>query len=531
VVIRGHWCGEEARPGACASKGSVEWRRCVGVWRTMCLVGFLIAGAWGIAGAGAAEVEESEFYRIVTYAVPEELKLEASGLAVMPDGRLAVSIRKGEVWIIENPTADAATEEALKYSRFASGLHEPLGLAWHDGALYTTQRSEVTRLEDGDGDGVADAYLTVAKGWGVSGNYHEYAYGPVFDGGGNLWITLNTTIGTKPELAGHRATENPWRGWSMMMRPGGKLEPVSCGLRSPCGLGVNAAGDVFATDQQGNWWGTNPLLHLKKGVFHGHADALADTRRAGSPVKHPGTVPQGLTVAQAMVVIPGYEPPAVWFPYDKMGQSTTGLACDLTKGKFGPFEEQFFVGEFTQAFVSRVFLEKVEGEYQGACFHFRRGFQSAVLSLEFLPDGSLAAGESNRGWNSLGTRSYGLERLVWTGEVPFEVKTMEAQADGFRLTFTKAVDVEAAASLEAYALTCYTYTYHQQYGSEEIDAGEIVIRKATVAGDGMSVRLVCEGLRAGYVHELHLPGMRSAEGEALLHGEAYYTLNRIPGSR
>ena len=56
-----------------------------------------------------------------------------------------------------------------------------LGLAWHDGALYATQRSEVTRLRDTDGDGVADEYLTAAKGWGVSGNYHEYAYGPVFD--------------------------------------------------------------------------------------------------------------------------------------------------------------------------------------------------------------------------------------------------------------------------------------------------------------------------------------------------------------
>jgi glucose/arabinose dehydrogenase len=487
----------------------------------LCLAGVSIpAGAW--------EEEESPYYQLVTYAIPEGLKLEASGLALMPDGRLAVSIRKGEVWIIENPTADEATEEALKYSRFASGLHEPLGLAWHDGALYTTQRSEVTRLEDRNGDGVADAYVTAAKGWGVSGNYHEYAYGPVFDHEGNMWITLNATIGERPVLSGHRPQAIPWRGWSMMLGAGGALEPVSCGLRSPCGIGLNAEGDVFATDQQGNWWGTNPLLHLRKGVFHGHADALADARRPESPVKHPGSVPQGLTVAQAMVVIPGYEPPAVWFPYDKMGQSTTGLACDLTQGKFGPFEGQFFVGEFTQAFVSRVFLEKVGGEYQGACFQFRRGLQSAVLSLEFLHDGSLAVGESNRGWNSLGTRSYGLERLVWTGEMPFEVQTMEAQADGFKVTFTKPVDARLAASSEVYELSCFTYTYHQQYGSDEVDPGKIPVRKAIVAEDGMSVRLVCEGLREGYVHELRLPKMRSAEGEALLHAEAYYTLNRIP---
>jgi hypothetical protein len=30
------------------------------------------------------------------------------------------------------------------------------------------------------------------------------------------------------------------------------------------------------------------------------------------------------------------------------------------------------------------------------------------------------------------------------------------------------------------------------------------------------------------VHEFHLPGIRSAKGEALLHDAAYYTLNFIP---
>ena len=38
---------------------------------------------------------------------------------------------------------------------------------------------------DTDGDGSADEYLAAAKGWGVSGNYHEYAYGPAFDKDGN----------------------------------------------------------------------------------------------------------------------------------------------------------------------------------------------------------------------------------------------------------------------------------------------------------------------------------------------------------
>jgi hypothetical protein len=32
----------------------------------------------------------------------------------------------------------------------------------------------------------------------------------------------------------------------------------------------------------------------------------------------------------------------------------------------------------------------------------------------------------------------------------------------------------------------------------------------------------------GHVHELHLPGVKSATGESILHPDAYYTLNQIP---
>ncbi|HRE80276.1 MAG TPA: hypothetical protein PLN52_04470 [Opitutaceae bacterium] len=135
------------------------------------------------------------YYERTSYALPSESKFEVSGIAVLPDGTVALALRKGEIWILENPLDPPAQ---ARYRQFATGLHEPLGLAWRDGGLYTTQRSEVTRLEDRDGDGKADSYQTAAKGWGVSGNYHEYAYGPAFDSEGNLWVTLNVTIGQVP---------------------------------------------------------------------------------------------------------------------------------------------------------------------------------------------------------------------------------------------------------------------------------------------------------------------------------------------
>lgn len=499
--------------------------------RTGAVVAAAVVFIMGYARGGNAENEiagSNACYSITTYDLPADLKFEVSGLAVLPDGKLAVAIRKGEIWILDHPEAEPADLDKVGFRRFASGLHEPLGLSFHAGALYASQRSEVTRIRDTDGNGEADEYLTAAKGWGVSGNYHEYTYGPVFDRRGRMWLTLNSTLGEKWTGAGPDAADTPWRGWAMAMAPGGRMLPMAAGLRSPCGLGLNAEGDVFATDQQGNWFGTNPLLHLREGAFYGHGDSLPDMKRPGAPVRHPGKLPEGITAAEAIHRVPGYAPPAVWFPYVKMGQSTTGIVCDTTGGKFGPFGGQLFVGEFVLAGINRVFLENVDGEYQGACFPFLSGFQSAVLQMAFLADGAMVVGETNRGWNSYGSRSFGLQRVKWNGRKPFEILKIEAMKEGFRFTFTEKLNARTVGGQPEFAIESYTYLYHSKYGSDEVDKQPVKVEAVTVASDGLALEIQCAGLREGYVHEFHLPALKSESGLPLVHGDGFYTLNRRP---
>lgn len=464
-------------------------------------------------------IDQSDYYTTHTYQLPSNLVLEASGLAVLPDGKLAIGIRRGEVWIIDDPTNDQPA-----FHKFASGLHEVLGLAYHDGAVYATQRSEVTKLIDTNNDGVADEYLTAATGWGVSGNYHEYAYGPVFDKAGNMHNTLNASLGKGWAGAGDEAKSPLWRGWSIITDKQGKTRGFSAGFRSPCGIGLNSEGDVFVTDQQGNWMGTNPLFHVRDGAFFGHADALKDIKHEGSKVIDPGKLPDGqITTAEAITKVPGYCPPAVWFPYVKMGQSPTGLHSDDTNGKFGPFANQLFVGEFVMSSVNRVFLEKVGGEYQGACFPCISGLQCAALSVNFLRDGSLVVGQSNRGWNSQGNRPHGLQRVVWTGKTPLEVLKMELIDNGFHFTFTLPVDAKSLGDIKA---SSYTYTYQQKYGSPEMDTKELTT-SSKLSADGLTLDVKCAPLRAGYVHEFELPELKARDGTPLWHRMAYYTLSRL----
>ena len=49
-----------------------------------------------------------------------------------------------------------------------------------------------------------------------------------------------------------------------------------------------------------------------------------------------------------------------------------------------------------------------------------------------------------------------------------------------------------------------------------------------ISPDGKQVSLKVGGFRPGRIYELHLDGVKSADGDALLHPVGYYTLNEIP---
>lgn len=477
----------------------------------------------GIGGTvlAADQLAESAYYTLETLPIPEGVVLEVGALELLPDGKLAVGSRRGEIWLVEQALAGDVSQ--ARFTQFAHGLHEVLGLAYRDGWLYVTQRCDVSRLRDEDGDGRADEFEVVNAGWDITGDYHEYAFGSPFDRQGNLWVVLC--------LTGSFNSQCKYRGWCGRVTPQGDFIPTCSGIRSPGGIGPNAEGDMFYTDNQGPWNGTCSLKWLRPGSFQGHPDGnrwydLPEASAAMGPrPKEPRSGSRFVVEADR---IPEYEPPAILFPYKKMGQSASGIACDWSEGRFGPFPGQLFVGDQTYSTVMRVFLEKIDGHYQGACFPFREGFHSGSLAVMLTRSGTMFVGCTNRGWGSRGTKEYALDRLAWTGRTPFEVHEMRARPDGFELTFTEPVDKESAGKPESYSIETYTYIYQASYGSPEVDQTLPRITAAQVTTDGRSVRLRIDGLQRGHVHELHLNGVRSAAGIPLLHKEAYYTLNYIP---
>ncbi len=505
----------------------------------------LIFFAVGIPVSAQNAPEESDYFKIADIVSPEEHLLEVGGLAVLPNGDLGVATRRGDIFIVENPTSSNPY-----FRKFATGLHEILGLAYKDGALYCAQRGELTRLEDTNMDGKADLIETIYA-WPLSGHYHEYSYGPVIAPDGSFFISGNVAFGDQQWWRGESRV--PWRGWMMRISPEGEMTPWATGMRSPAGLGM-IDGDLFYSDNQGDYIGSGGIWHVEEGDFTGHPAGLRWTDQPNSPVDitleqfyehidprynkdEEGNYikPENIqneedydTMFELQDEFPALKTPAVWLPHGILGISNSDIQ-KIPEGHLGPFEGQLLVGDQGQSKIMRINLEKVKGRYQGVAFDFRSGFKSGVLRMAWANDGSLFVGETNRGWGSAGDAGEGLQRLVWNNQVPFEMKTVRAAPDGFRITFTMPVDKNTAEDLASYDVSSYIYKYNPVYGSPPVDPGQGEVKGVKVSEDGMEIRLIIDNMRRNYIHHIELDGIRSAEGSmSLLHSSAYYTLNNIP---
>ncbi|MEY3852752.1 MAG: hypothetical protein RI910_1732, partial [Verrucomicrobiota bacterium] len=166
-----------------------------------------------------AEARQSEFYERVEIPTPAGEVTEVSSISLLPGKKVAIGTRRGDIWVAEG--AYDADLTKIRWTKFASNQHEPLGMFWKEGSLYAMQRPELTRLTDRDGDGRADSFDTVCSKWGVSGDYHEYAFGSEPDKNGDVWMVLC--------LTGSFHAHSPWRGWAAKITPEGKFIPVASG--------------------------------------------------------------------------------------------------------------------------------------------------------------------------------------------------------------------------------------------------------------------------------------------------------------
>ncbi|MFZ4101663.1 MAG: DUF7133 domain-containing protein [Sphingobacterium thalpophilum] len=467
----------------------------------------------------------NDSYRVETIKMPEGLTSETGAVEFLPDGRLVACFTRGEVM-----TYNTLTKE---WKLFAEGLHDPLGiLVVSNSELLIMQRPELTRVKDTDGDGIADLYEKVTDEFGLSGNYHEFNYGPVKDKDGNIFIALNSSsgggdirsevrgeinpLGRESGSKGQMFSNLPYRGWMMKLGKDGILRPFASGFRSPNGIGFDLEGNLFSTDNQGDWIGTSPLHHVQEGKFYGHPGSLVWQKgwNKGNPFLLSIPVLDSMRTRGAVL-----------FPHGIIANSPTQPVCDNTSGKFGPFSRQLIIGEMNKEKIVRVMLERIGGELQGACIPFLEGngLRKGNNRLVFAPDGSLWIGQNAHGW--LG--DLGIQRIVFTGKQPVDIYSMNLTEKGFDLTFTEPMEESAATNPENFKFRHYYYKYQSKYGSDQFDIQNVPVTEIKISHDRKKVSLTLAALKTGYVYELSLGDIKTERGASLTNNLICYTLNKL----
>ncbi len=436
---------------------------------------------------------------------PPFVDCRLSGVAFGDGMMYVIALTEGQIWRTPIPPPDQP--QRVRWQKYASGLYNPIGLQMIDGRLFVAQKPEITELIDRNGDGVVDHFRTVASGWALSTGWHEYTFGLAADRQKNLWVALNAgNFWTNPGYV----NLGKWRGSVLRFSCAtDQIHEVATGCRVPNGIVCGPGGDIFFTDNQGDWIQSCKLAHVIPGRFYGHPEDKPD-------ILPEGEYPDG--------------PSAVWLPYHReraveSSASTSGPAWDGTQGAFGPFADQLFVGDVgygTNSGIMRIALQKVDGQYQGAAFRFIDGQPHGCLRMKFGPDNQLY----------MCSLTTGLTRTKYQGPAPLAMHSLKIRPGGrgFVIRLTRPLAKGTRLQPGDFLVRKYHYLYTGEYGSPEADSANVPVEKAQLASDRMSIELTfpVTTYPIGMVYEINVGQLVGEDGEPLQHNDAWYTVHRIP---
>lgn len=487
------------------------------------------------AKAGKAPIELPAGYSVEDWVSPLDLLgreqlFEPTGIAVAKDGTIVIATRAAGIWRIRNN----------EWSLFAEGTYEALGVHIEDDkgdVIVITQKPELTRISDQDGDGIVDDFQTVSDDYGFHGNYHEYTHGPVRDAAGNYYFLLNLSHDDKADRVSWRAggrfmgSMGGYRGWAMRVTPEGKTETFALGLRSPAGIGVAPDGRIWYAENQGEYCGSSKIVPLEQGRFYGHMSGLEAL---------PGMIPDAPELNYDLWK-DKLRKGAVWLPHGMLANSPGNLVWDLTKGKFGVYQNQMFVGDQTLSQLMRVVTEVVEGQDQGCVIPFGKGFASGIMRPVFLPDGSLLLGQTGRGWTARGGNQAALQRVIYDGKtLAADISNITATPTGYELHFTQPIgnSVTPDRLTKALGVKSWFYTNLAEYGSPRHDMRDEKITSVTLSADRKSLLIDLDGFKSDekWLVRLYHIQLKDASGvfgdiPAWKTLEGFYTLNAVPKAK
>jgi putative heme-binding domain-containing protein len=256
---------------------------------------------------------------LIVRELPLKLK-NVNNVCYRPDGKVIALGYNGDIYLLSDTDGDGLEDKADVFWSGKGKLTSPIGMALtppgypRGDGVFIPSKGKLSLILDRDRDGKADEEIIVAQGW--PGIYHSVdAMGCALGPDGSVYFSLGTSNFTNAYLIDKGKANYDLkneRGTILRVSPDfSKREIVCTGIRFATSLAFNAAGDLFATDQEGATWLANgnpfdELLHVQLG------------RHYGFPPRHPKWLP---TNARGETLI---DEPSV-FDYAPQHESTCGF--------------------------------------------------------------------------------------------------------------------------------------------------------------------------------------------------------------
>ncbi len=462
-----------------------------------------------------APVEVGPGFTGVRLALPPDIM--PTGLSWRPDGRLIFCSLKGQVFEGIDTNGDGIED---RLNLLADGLPAPYGIHADENYIDISAKYALLRLHTDTKSG--RRIDTIASGWGYSTDYHDWVVGLPQNERGEYFLGIPCQQDKRSPAAAH------FHGNILRLTPRKPslddprlftLTPISAGHRFPMGLALDRTGELFVTDNQGNYKPFNELNHARLGTHFGFINYLD---RGKSP---PPRTPSAIDIPHPWTRSVN----GICFLH-----TSKELRAKLGRDLFGPLEGHLIGCEYDTRRLIRMTLQRVGDTFQGAAYPLsippsdpQRGFLGPLVCA-VSPRGELYVGSiRDSGWGA-GTNVGEIVRVrIHPDKLPCGIAEVQATHDGFRIDFFRPIDRELAGCAENYSIQSYRREPTPAYGGPDRDRRSEKVTGAEVSHDALSVTLKLAEMRPGCVYELRLKNLAPGGGD--FHpAEAHYTLNVVP---